>query len=111
MDGVTILNELLVLSDAFFLIPLAVGILCVIGAIMLCMEDPSCGFLASLLAGAFLSWSVLQYQSDRVVRYEAMVSDSVSLVEITEKYDVVERRGDIWVLEPLEDNDDDEEDI
>lgn len=32
-------------------------------------------------------------------RYEVTLDESVSITDIYEKYDVVEQRGDIWVLE------------
>ena len=32
-------------------------------------------------------------------RYECILDSNVSFVELYEKYDVIEQRGDIWVLE------------
>lgn len=32
-------------------------------------------------------------------RYECIIDDSVSYNEIVENYNIIERRGDIWVLE------------
>ena len=42
-------------------------------------------------------WSP-QVETDRK-RYEAVIDESVSLIEIYEKYDVIEQRGKIWILE------------
>ena len=36
-------------------------------------------------------------------RYECTIDDDASFVDITEKYVVVEQRGEIWVLEDKED--------
>ena len=36
-------------------------------------------------------------------RYEATIDDSVSITEVYDHYNVVEQRGDIWVLEDKED--------
>lgn len=36
--------------------------------------------------------------------YEAIIDETVPIVEVYEKYEVVERRGDIWVLEDKEIN-------
>ena len=38
-------------------------------------------------------------------RYEATIDDSVSITEVYDHYNVVEQRGDIWVLEDKEDAD------
>lgn len=35
-------------------------------------------------------------------RYECTIDKSVSMTEVYEKYEVVEQRGDIWVLEDKE---------
>lgn len=36
---------------------------------------------------------------ERVIQYECTIDSNVSFVELYEKYDVIEQRGDIWVLE------------
>lgn len=35
-------------------------------------------------------------------RYEATIDDSVSITEVYDRYNVVEQRGDIWILEDKE---------
>ena len=35
----------------------------------------------------------------KIMRYEAIIDDSVSYIELTEKYNVIEQRGEIFVLE------------
>lgn len=35
----------------------------------------------------------------RIMQYECTIDSNVSFVELCEKYDVIEQRGDIWVLE------------
>ena len=37
-------------------------------------------------------------------RYEATIDESVSITEIYDHYKVVDRRGDIWILEDREEN-------
>ena len=37
--------------------------------------------------------------SKRIMQYECTIDSNVSFVELCEKYDVIEQRGDIWVLE------------
>ena len=36
-------------------------------------------------------------------RYECAIDDTASFIEIMENYDVVDRRGDIWILEDKDD--------
>ena len=36
-------------------------------------------------------------------RYEATIDDSVSITEVYDHYNVIEQRGDIWILEDKED--------
>ena len=36
-------------------------------------------------------------------RYEATIDDSVSITEVYDHYNIVEQRGDIWILEDKED--------
>ena len=36
--------------------------------------------------------------------YECTIDDNVSIVDVYSEYNVVERRGDIWVLEDKEEN-------
>lgn len=51
---------------------------------------------------AFLIFaSTLKHESDRM-RYECTLDDTASFTEIYEKYNVVEQRGEIWVLEDKE---------
>lgn len=35
----------------------------------------------------------------RILQYECTIDSNVSFVELYEKYDVIEQRGDIWILE------------
>lgn len=35
----------------------------------------------------------------RIMQYECTIDNKASFVELYEKYDVIEQRGDIWVLE------------
>ena len=54
--------------------------------------------LISVLAVLIICiWSP-QVETDRK-RYEAVIDESVSLIEVYEKYDVIEQRGKIWILE------------
>ena len=39
------------------------------------------------------------------MRYEATIDDNVKISEFEEKYKIIEKRGDIYVIEEIESND------
>lgn len=109
MDGITILNTIVVDECAKWVFPvsLALGILCVDAFLLMLTSgggvDTICFGIVSVLAiigalivviGGQLHWRI----SGRN-RYECIIDDSVSINEIYENYNVIERRGKIWVLE------------
>lgn len=50
--------------------------------------------------GAFIFFGLALYPTKRVeTRYECAIDDTASFIEIMENYDVVGRRGDLWILE------------
>ena len=57
---------------------------------------------------AFIAWgvfSILCFKKEIPTgryRYECIVDENTSFVEICEKYDVVEQKGDLWILEDKE---------
>lgn len=55
--------------------------------------------LCSTLVLAFIFFLVGLLTSDTIPRYECTIDSNVSFVELYEKYNVIEQRGDIWVLE------------
>lgn len=52
-------------------------------------------FIGAML---YIGISEPQVETDRK-RYEVILDESVSLIEIYDKYDVIEQRGKIWILE------------
>lgn len=64
---------------------------CAIAGIILLVV---CGVIS--LVGAFFKKPSGRYQ------YECLIDDTVPYTEIYNKYDVIERRGSIWVLEDKE---------
>lgn len=112
MEGITILNEFECLKDLDFLLTLGIGLIFVVSSIMLAMEDDPFGcFCCSCLSGMFFILTYCIFCSSSVTRYDALVAPNVPATELMEHYEVIERKGDIWVLEPLKDEDDNEEDI
>lgn len=59
-----------------------------------------CGVgLCCTMVLAFIIFFVGLFTSNPISRYECTIDSNVSFVELYEKYDVIEQRGDIWVLE------------
>lgn len=47
----------------------------------------------------FIFFVVGIFTSNKIAQYECTIDNDVGFVELYEKYDVIEQRGDIWVLE------------
>ena len=109
MDGVTVLNTITV-SDYSSLV-MVIGIISgIISAIFFYLmmasyggTDTICYGIISVVAliGALfiLFMSQNHWRVNIRQRYECVLDRNVSFVELYEKYDVIEQRGDIWVLE------------
>lgn len=52
----------------------------------------------SLVLGGILFYGSAKRESGRN-RYECLIDDTVSFVEVAENYDVISRRGELWILE------------
>lgn len=112
MDGITILNVTEVSENSTLL--LVVIIVIMIGAIvntvnlLLSTDTKQCvqyGILTLLLLALSIV-VVFAMDKNREAnthnQYECLIDKSVSMEDIYEKYTVIERRGDIWVLEDKE---------
>lgn len=58
-----------------------------------CLVGALIGLLLWVLVGAMTSESVVQE-----VQYEVIIDDSVSMKEFTNKYEIIEQRGEIYVV-------------
>lgn len=110
MEGITVLNVVMEKNIPFWLLFLVVlCIIMVIGGIaVFCCSD---NLLTWILGGICVCVSVcflalflidLDAYQTKVPQYECLVDESVSVEELCEKYNVIERRGEIWVLEEKE---------
>lgn len=109
MDGITILNVTEVSENSTLL--LVALIFLVIGAIistvnLLLSDDTEHCVLYGIFTFALLALSIVvgfTMDKDREAnahnQYECLIDSSASLEDVYEKYTVIERRGDIWVLE------------
>lgn len=102
MDGVTVLHEYLATTEFWFLIPAVVGVLLGVEVIYAICQGDNSASIGFILVAILLFLALGVWDQDRVPHAEVIVSPDVSFVEVLERYNVVERKGDIWVLEPLE---------
>lgn len=111
MDGITILNTTIVDDYAQWVLPtvLALGIVCIV-AIVLMPNSNNTGIiifgiisvLAMIAMPIIVITSKSHWRTNERNQYECIIDDSVSINEVYENYNVIERRGDIWVLEDKE---------
>ena len=107
MDGVTVLNviEKTRLPDWAI-----IGVVLCLFAMMVFFLGLStgktikkidiCGAgLCCTLVLAFIIFLLGLFTSNTIPRYECTIDSNVSFVELYEKYNVIEQRGNIWVLE------------
>ena len=115
MDGVTILNtitsnecgeiaEIMLLISVFaFLIFVLIGIIGYIGndsdkPIVLCAT-----FLIISLISMVIGIMILS-NSAEITTYEVTISDEVSFKDFTSKYEIIEQRGEIYIVKERQTN-------
>ena len=118
MDGVTILNEIEVVqvmndtfnyTAGFIALTITVLIGTIIGFFIGRIQcDEISGTLAGALLGLVLGLLIMAVfgfafsyplETKTTVRYEVTVDDSVSLTEFYEHYNIIEQRGEIFIVE------------
>lgn len=112
MDGITILNVTEVSENSTLL--LVALIFLIIGAIvntanLLLSTDTKHDVLYGIVTVTLLALSIVvgvTMNKDREAnahnQYECLIDKSVGIEDVYEKYTVIERRGDIWVVEDKE---------
>lgn len=108
MEGVRILNEISPISVGIWVL---IGLFLSVGIISLFVvistfdkRDRVVPILISLIPfviAIFLFFA----KYTRPIQYEAIIDDNVKLSEFEEKYKIIERRGDIYVIEEIESDD------
>lgn len=103
----TILNQepitaLPALAADMIIILIIIGII----AFMVSLFGESFGSMVICLGLLFVALLIAiltpEVSTDRT-RYEVILDDNASIVDIYEKYEVIEQCGDIWILEDKED--------
>ncbi len=123
MDGVTILNEIVknieplpILHWQMFLGAVIIGtIVLIIGIIMTILEKDAdiAAFLSVISVMFILLWVVVgityemtQAEPYTIIQYEVTISDDISLTEFNKKYEIIEQRGKIYVVQEKETQED-----
>ena len=107
MEGVRILNEIspISVSIGVLLVLFVLGIVSLFVVIIIFDKgervEPILISLIPIVISIILFF--LQYTSP--MRYEAIIDDNVKISEFEEKYKIIERRGDIYVIEEIENDD------
>ena len=114
MEGITILNQ----TEVMELTPLAtkvIAILTIISVVSciaffiayITMVSNVCPvILAFIFMSSLISILVISILSPKHLtgyEYEATIDENVSMKEVYERYEIVEQRGDIWILRDKED--------
>lgn len=111
MNGITILNTIIVDDYAQWVLPtvLALGFICIVSLVLMLNSNDSgviifgtISLLAMIAMPIIIGTSKSHWRTNQRNQYECIIDDSVSINEVYENYNVIERRGDIWVLEDKE---------
>lgn len=108
MEGVRILNEISPMSAGIWV---SIGLFVAIGILSLFIGIPVFDkgervipILISLIPFVFAIFLFFtEYTSQP--QYEATIDDNVKISEFEEKYKIIEKRGDIYVIEEIESDD------
>ena len=115
LDGITILNTYEVVTKTAFSWPgfwigvSIVAVVALIGSIISYdnLEDFLVVFgvstiICGVLIGLFFGFAVMRKPIEYVSEYEVTISNEVSMNEFYNRYDVIEQRGDIYVIREKE---------
>ena len=107
MEGVRILNEIspISVSIGVLLVLFVFGIASLIFVFSFFDKGDRIIPISISLIPIVISISLFFLQYISPMRYEAIIDDNVKLSEFEEKYKIIERRGDIYVIEDIESND------
>ena len=109
MEGITILNQTEVMEPT----PLATTVVAILTILSLIscityliadyvMASITCPVILGLISiSSLISVLVISILSPKHLtgyEYEATIDENVSMKEVYERYEIVEQRGDIWVL-------------
>lgn len=103
LEGITVLNEYTVRDINIFVLVITAGIVG-IGALVLgiWLDAEYLSLLIALVGMVIIALPAGTLTGPTLTRYECLIDESVSMTEVYERYEIIEQRGDIWVLEDKE---------
>lgn len=113
MEGIDILNKTEIMTTPFlanllfflFIILFLAGFCIFIYGAYVSSLVPIIISIAMISVSIFFLWQACLKESTESTgryRYEVTIDDSVSFLDLQEKYDVIEQNGKIWTLEDKE---------
>ena len=107
MEGVRILNEISPISVSIGVLSVlsVFGIAALFSAIIIFDKGKRVVPILVSLIPVVISVIIFFAEYTSPMRYEATIDDNVKISEFEEKYKIIERRGDIYVIEESESND------
>lgn len=100
LEGITVLNTSAAVDFNAAIFFISFIIVLIVGAIISALLDAESLFYVLLFVGALFICTPLAYgESEDRLRYECTIDESVSMIEVYERYEIIEQRGDIWILE------------
>ena len=107
MEGVRILNEIspISVSIGVLLVLSVFGIAALIFVIPIFDKGKRIGPILISLIPIVISIILFFVEYTSPIQYEAIIDDNVKVSEFEEKYKIIEKRGDIYVIEEIESDD------
>lgn len=110
LEGITVLNQAEIIDTPHVgLNIIAALIILVVSALFSApfkfeLWTAPVGFILGSLVviGLIKLFNIPMIEPSGRYRYECTIDESVSMTEVYERYDIIEQRGDIWVLEDKE---------
>lgn len=110
LEGITVLNqtEIAWFGEDVITVLIMIVIGCFAGMLINGCLDNEVACISCAIGGILLGVLILillianANVSTGRYRYECTIDESVSMKEVYERYEIIEQRGDIWVLEDKE---------
>ena len=105
LEGITVLNTFVISSvigtGTFVLMGLACIVIGFLVGLAVWDGEVAPAIIQSILTAAIVLGIAGYINKDAtdIVRYEVTISEEVNLTEFTERYKIIEQRGDIYVIE------------
>ena len=102
IDGITILNQTEIMASnipswlfvTIILVPTLIG-----SVIAIRIDDVVLGIIVGIILFLVGFGTLYSEEPTGRYKYECLIDESVSITEVYGRYEIVEQRGDIWVLE------------